>query len=792
MDERVLDAQRWVNATYSGIAGYDRCPENGKTNWATMYSLTQGLQHELGIQELSHAFGPTTMSKVDARGGVGPGEQNKNIVNIIKCAFYCKGYPGGDLDGIWRSSPPFGPQQDAVAGSLYAMTDNMGIGKQERLNAKLFKALLTMDAYVLVAGGDPEVRKIQQWLNGRYWRRSFATLIPTEGHYSRDVQKLLMKALQSEFGIADASVNGNFGPATQRQLAAHILKPGDSGVLVELLSAACVFNGAVPRGEGMVHTMFKSTFDDKLAKYIQAFQAFSLLPVTNRVDYATWCQLLVSTGDPNRAAHACDTRFTITESLAHSLVRSGYRVVGRYLDEPPGGKLDKKLKDGELHAIFAGNMRVFPIWQYNARDLIDFSFESGWEHGNKAHDRMVYYGFNPGAIVYFSVDHDATDPEIDSNIIPYFRGVQAALASRGHAYRAGVYGCRNVCSRVSEQTYTVSSFVSGMSWGFSGNLGFPLPYNWSFNQIQEVRYSADSGKEIDLDRDVHRTKIDPGIGPDGVGGHTPSKLEDTLAKVDQVHDMAAKFGGGTSDVALINKRVLEFLRHPKYTHVYAGWRILLGAPDEDWLTAATSDLGSLMLTFEDPIYNETVSMDHLAATANAVMLMGWGDGKNANRGDFGGWGGDLSTFYADWMNNERSYASGYAFCMDRLAHRGVESSFGFSDMIEDVDGYLLGRAIRAGVPFKTVLRDYLTGQAITTRFRDFYRLRFNSSSDSVEKSARAMFFDSSDSVLHKLQVAAVEMQIRDKALLPEVLPSEKLSPFFEGFAKIVSQLAESA
>ena len=55
-----------------------------------------------------------------------------------------------------------------------------------------------------------------------------------------------------------------------------------------------------------------------------------------------------------------------------------------------------------------------------------------------------------------------------------------------------------------------------------------------------------------------------------------------------------------------------------------------------------------------------------------------------------------------------------------------------------------------------------------------------------------MFFDSSDSVLHKLQVAAVEMQIRDKALLPEVLPSEKLSPFFEGFAKIVSQLAESA
>ena len=85
----------------------------------------------------------------------------------------------------------------------------------------------------------------------------------------------------------------------------------------------------------------------------------------------------------------------------------------------------------------------------------------------------------------------------------------------------------------------------------------------------------------------------------------------------------------------------------------------------------------------------------------------------------------------------------------------------------------------------------MTGQAITTRFREFYRLRFNSSSDAVEKSARAMFFDSSDPVLHKLQVAAVEEQINEKALLPGVLPSSKLSPFFAGFAKVVSQLAAS-
>lgn len=29
MDAKVLEAQEWVNATYGGIAGYERAPEDG-------------------------------------------------------------------------------------------------------------------------------------------------------------------------------------------------------------------------------------------------------------------------------------------------------------------------------------------------------------------------------------------------------------------------------------------------------------------------------------------------------------------------------------------------------------------------------------------------------------------------------------------------------------------------------------------------------------------------------------------------------------------------------------------
>ena len=59
-------------------------------------------------------------------------------------------------------------------------------------------------------------------------------------------------------------------------------------------------------------------------------------------------------------------------------------------------------------------------------------------------------------------------------------------------------------------TYEVGarwSLVSGMSWGYSGNLGFPLPDNWSFNQIREYEFQSGWG----LDHDIWRDGADSGV-----------------------------------------------------------------------------------------------------------------------------------------------------------------------------------------------------------------------------------------------------------------------------------------
>ena len=52
MDERVKEVQVWLNKTYKGVNGFEKAPENGRTGWATVYSLREALQHELGISTL--------------------------------------------------------------------------------------------------------------------------------------------------------------------------------------------------------------------------------------------------------------------------------------------------------------------------------------------------------------------------------------------------------------------------------------------------------------------------------------------------------------------------------------------------------------------------------------------------------------------------------------------------------------------------------------------------------------------------------------------------------------------
>ncbi|MFM9607423.1 glycoside hydrolase domain-containing protein [Streptomyces niveiscabiei] len=65
--------------------------------------------------------------------------------------------------------------------------------------------------------------------------------------------------------------------------------------------------------------------------------------------------------------------------------------------------------------------------------------------------------------------------EVTDHVLPHFRGIRDIMNEHGQGYLTGIYGPRNVCSRVVAAGYTSASFVCDMSTGFSGNLGYPLP-----------------------------------------------------------------------------------------------------------------------------------------------------------------------------------------------------------------------------------------------------------------------------------------------------------------------------
>jgi peptidoglycan hydrolase-like protein with peptidoglycan-binding domain len=499
----VRRAQQWVNATYSGVNGFTPVQEDGVAGWATMYALTRALQHELCITELSDSFGPTTLTLLTQRGGVKLTEPNGNIVRIVQCACYVKGYDPGSISGTFDRQ---------TIRAVCKLMSNAGLndGFVDAVPPKVVKALLTMDAYQLVAGGTATVRSIQQWLNGRYWGRQNFFVLPCDGNVSRGVQTAVYMAIQFELGMTDAEATGVFGTATRAGLNTHPLSRGSEGVFVQLFTAAMVFN-RIDLGNRRIYEQFTRTFDSEVAAAIRTFQVFSAIPATGAGDFVTWCQLLASNGDPTRSCTAVDCITTITDARAATLTAAGYTLVGRYLDERPSSKpLNKQIQPGELDVIFRNCLKVFPISQYYGGEAKYFTHAQGVTDAQGAHDAAVRYGFDQGTVIYFAVDFDATQADVDSGVIPYFQGVVAGLAGRGGCYVHGVYGARNVCSEVTRRTGARWSYVAGMSTGYSGNMGYPLPENWAFNQVQTTTLGSGTG-QIEIDRNAHRPGSDPGV-----------------------------------------------------------------------------------------------------------------------------------------------------------------------------------------------------------------------------------------------------------------------------------------
>lgn len=493
-DDMVLAVQQWLNKTYGGVSGYEKAPENGNTGWSTIYSLREGLQHELGISPVASGFGPATEAKLKPIVGKIQIGYKGNIAKLIQGAFWCKGISPEGFDTEFTAK---------TKAAVISMQKNAGLSGDGIVTVPFMKALFDMMAFSLVSGGDKNIRNMQQTLNHDY--NAYFGILPCDGIYQRDTNTALIYALQAEEGMDTSTANGVYGPGTIEKTPT--MKPGDHGNVVRLIQWGLYANGYNKNAE------FSGTFDSYIANEVIAFRKFMNLPPFNSTGDLTVIKgLLTSNGNTNRDSIACDTSTPLTAANVATLKQYGFSIVGRYLTGTVGVKPNdrpKNLTISEIETITEGGLSIFPIYQDYDGDPDYFTATQGRLDALTARNTALSLGFPKGTTIYFAVDSDVLDGDIASVVLPYIKAVNAEMTY----YNVGIYGTRNVCSHALAAGAAKTCFVSNMSTGFSGNLGYKMPEKWGFDQFVEYSIGSlpiDQVAASGLDKGSDTFNIDPG------------------------------------------------------------------------------------------------------------------------------------------------------------------------------------------------------------------------------------------------------------------------------------------
>lgn len=526
-DSNVLKAQKYLNAMFGGHPSWVRIDEDGYTGSQVMQGLIRAFQIQNGVSSITGSVGPLTISKMKSLPVIekmDPNDQSSINVCLIQCALFCKGYNAGGITGIYYTTG-----ESAVR----EMQEDAGIEVTGKIDWKVWSGLLSMNWFKRVSGGDSITRQIQRQLNGDW--SDVIGVGPCDGVASRQTILSLVGALQAAEGVTTELITNlnsvNFGDATT---SAYKAFPGTLNT--ERNSSSYIpFNKLAQYGlyfNGYNPGRFDGIYDSVTCSMVEAFQDFYCLTgiglvTVGEVNVSTMKSLLTSKGDTGRSAKACDCATVLNRQQAIDLKNANYTHVGRYLTGSVGtAHTPKYLTQEEIGYIQAAGLAVFPIYQDGGYYLEYFQNPSqGAIDAQTAVLAAERIGIPANSTIYFAVDFDCYEYQIDSYIIPYFKRINLFFNSAKNykKYKVGIYAPRYVCTKVSQLGLAKTSFVADMSTGFSCNLGFPIPSNWAFDQFYEMSFS--SSPSFAIDKDAYSGR-DTGVTVfDEVVGKTPEELE---------------------------------------------------------------------------------------------------------------------------------------------------------------------------------------------------------------------------------------------------------------------------
>lgn len=507
MDQNVKNAQRYLNAMFGGHSEWVELEENGNTGSLMMEGLIRAFQINNGISPATGFVGPRTIAKMKVlpiMERMDPDGDTSVNAALVQAALFAKGYNAGGITGIFYN---------AGVRAVRELQSDAGLFVTGRVNWKVWAGLFSMNWFKKVSSGDETVRLIQRQLNSEW--SDIIGVGPCDGVASRQTILSLVGALQAAEGVTYELIDDlnelNFGPSTTRNFPG-VLRNGQNGgnytKFNKLVQYGLYFNGYNPG-------RFDGVFDGQTENQVRAFQEFYALLGTGRVtagevNVSTMKSLLTSKGDTERSAKACDCATVLNRQQALDLKAAGYTHVGRYLTGSVGSaRIPKFLTLDEIKNIENAGLSVFALYQDGGYYLEYFQNKNqGLVDGRIAIEAAMSIGLPEGATIYFAVDFDAYEYQVDDYIIPYFQMIKRVFNSELNkkGYTIGVYGARMICTKVSNAGLATYSFVGDMSTGFSGNLGHPIPRNWAFDQFYEEDFPSSPGFPIDKDAYSGRDK----------------------------------------------------------------------------------------------------------------------------------------------------------------------------------------------------------------------------------------------------------------------------------------------
>jgi hypothetical protein len=193
-----------------------------------------------------------------------------------------------------------------------------------------------------------------------------------------------------------------------------------------------------------------------------------------------------------------DTTMELTRHALALKETNGFDFVLRYYSH----HASKNLSLGEARALSDVNLQIGVVWETLGLHASFFSYAQGLADGSAAFQiARNQIGQPIEAPIYFAVDFNATQADLEGPISAYFSAIRDVfvLAAKGEPnYPIGVYGSGLCCSYLLDKQLATFSWLS-QSRDYTGSTAFKAEGRYNLVQTMPATVKLDDGATMQID-----------------------------------------------------------------------------------------------------------------------------------------------------------------------------------------------------------------------------------------------------------------------------------------------------